>query len=150
MKNKLLHKALESVDWDYVARSFQNLGLQWYGSETKVPTKKELTTDLTEIIETAFNSVGEENMSTQIVTPHWIVCVEKDEGSDEVLLEILFTPFTLLTSSRDKSEKIENVNIDKLNQRLKMALEKENYELASLIQETLDNYNTKNKSNGST
>ena len=142
-QNKLLHKALESVDWDYVTRSFRNLGLQWYGSE-KVPTKKELITDLTEIIEVAFNSIDEENPSTQVITPHWIVCVEKDEQSEELLLEIIFTPFALFISSNDKSSKTTVINIEKLKQRLKIALEKESYEIAGLIQSTLDNYNKRN------
>jgi len=142
-QNKLLHKALESVDWDYVTRSFRNLGLQWYGSE-KVPTKKELITDLTEIIEVAFDSVDEENLSAQVITPHWIVCVEKDEQSKELLLEIIFTPFALFISSNDKNSKTTVINIEKLKQRLKIALEKESYEIAGLIQSTLDNYNKRN------
>ena len=142
MKNKLLHRALESVDWDYVTRSFQDLGLQWYGSK-KVPTKKELITDLTEIIEIAFEDVSGEDNSTQLVTPHWIVCIEKDQSSDELLLEILFTPFALFISSSNKTRKMINNNIEKLKQRLSMALERESYELAGIIQETLDNYNIK-------
>lgn len=138
----LLHKALENINWDYVSRSFRGLGISWYGGE-RVPTKKELINDLTEIIEITFDNLESDPEATQTVTPHWIVCLEEDKETKELLLEVIFTPFALFINSKGSTDKTMSINIEKLKERLKMALQKENYELASLIQESLDNYNIK-------
>lgn len=138
----LLHKALESVNWDYVHRSFRGLGVQWYGSE-KMPSKKDLINDLTEIIEVTFENLEVDSEATQTVTSHWIVCLEEDEETKELLLEIMFTPITLFIGSKGAIDKTHSINLEKLKERLKIALQRENYELAGLIQETLDNYKIK-------
>lgn len=141
--SKLIHKTLENVNWDYVTRSFRGLGLQWYGSE-KIPTKKELVTDLTEIIEAACEKLDTNSLTSQIVTPYWIVVAEQDEESKEVLLEVIFTPFVVLTSSEKENNQTTEMNREKLNNRLNIAVDKENYELATSIRGILDTYNKTN------
>lgn len=142
--DNLLHKALEKTDWDFVSRCFRSLGLKYYDTE-HIPTKKELVTDLTEIIEATFELVNDEDETFQIVTPHWIVCLQKNEDSKEYLLEVIFTPLTLFASSKKDKDDTTTINHGKLKQRIDIALKKENYELAAKIQEVLDNYNTKTK-----
>lgn len=138
---KLLHQALENVNWDYVVRSFRGMDLQWYGS-TKTPTRKELVADLTEIIQVTFENY-ETDETTQTVTPYWIVCIEESENKKKGLaIEIIFTPFVVHVDSKGNNKTVD-VNIGKFKERLNIALRKENYELAAIIQEVLDEYESK-------
>lgn len=140
--SKLLHQALENTNWDYIVRSFRGIGVQWYGSE-KLPTKKELIADLTEIIQATFEKLDSELTSTQTVTPHWIVCVEEEEDTKVLMLEVIFTPFALFIDSKGVN-KTQTINLEKFKERLTIALDKENYEIAALVQEALNNYKAKN------
>jgi hypothetical protein len=138
--SKLLHQVLENINWDYVTRSFRG-DVKWYGSE-KVPTKNELIADLTEIVEVTFENLDADATVTQTVTPYWIVCIEEDEKTSELLLEVIFSPFAVFVNSKGVN-KTKMVNSEKLRERLTIALRKENYELAGLIQDVLDQYDSK-------
>lgn len=137
-KTTLLHNALQEIDWDLVHNNFKNFDLLWYDDTT--PTKKEIIEDVTELINVALDALDEDkndNVQSQVVANHWIICAEKTEEDNEVLLEVLFTPTTSFVASSSESQK-EAIQQEKLNERLKVALKNENYELAARIKKMLE------------
>lgn len=139
-RDKLLHKALESIDWDFVQGCFKTLKLDWY-EQKKAPTKKELVEDVCELVATAYEQLDVEGETeSQVVTNHWIVMLEYEEETNNLLLEIIFTPIAIFIASDEQTEKIDYIHTDmkKLKTRLKLALQNENYELAAKIKKILD------------
>src|SRR4051812_41272492 len=130
-KEKTIHNVIKQVNWELVLHNVKQLNLG------KQITKLELVEELAEILNNVIISD-----KTHLVTDLWTISYEKsDEGN--FILEVMFTPIIIWIDTFSKNNKKQKVN--KLEQRLKLALEIEDYEKASKIKKSLEKLAPKQK-----
>lgn len=122
-KEKLINNVVKSVNWDLVLYNMKQL------TPGRKITKLQLVEELTEILN---NLIITEKR--QIITDIWTINYEKEEGGD-FILEVMFTPIVVWIDTLTNSKKRDKIS--RLEQRLKLALEIEDYENAAKIRKSL-------------
>ena len=132
-KGKVIHKILKQIDWDLVLHCSRKLNLV-----SPKTTKADLIADLQLIVQNAL-----ETKKTVVATDQWVIYCELEE--DNVCVEVVYTPMVVwadtLPSRNSKKSKIARIE-DKLS----LALEIENYEEADRLKKSIEDLQTKKKS----
>lgn len=129
-KNTLIHNVIKQVKWDFVLSILTESN---YTLTNKKLTKKQLVDDLIMHLEAVIT-----NKKNRLVTDIWIInCVYDDNDTDYVFVEVLFTPIRIWADSK-KEKCYKDDEILRLEKRLELAVQLEQYEKASEIKKTLD------------
>jgi hypothetical protein len=131
---KAIHSVLKQVNWEFVMLSTKQLNL----NKDKKYSKTELVEELTGILKNVL-----ETNKKHLVTDLWTINHEKLEGHDEFILEVIFTPMIAWVDTFNSNTKKDKLS--RLQQRLKLALEIEDFEQAIKIDKSLQKLRTKSK-----
>lgn len=123
-KEKAIHTVINQVNWELVLYNVKQLN---FGKQT---TQKQLVEELVEILNNVIITDKK-----RLVTDLWTITFERANDGN-FILEVMFTPIIVWMDTFSKNNKKEKVN--RLEQRLKLALEIEDYEKASKIKKSLE------------
>jgi hypothetical protein len=123
-KEKAIHSIINQVNWELVLYNVKQLN---FGKQT---TQKQLVEELVEILNNVIITDKK-----RLVTDLWTITFERANDGN-FILEVMFTPIIVWMDTFSKNNKKEKVN--RLEQRLKLALEIEDYEKASKIKKSLE------------
>lgn len=126
-KEKIIHRIIQQVNWEFVVASTNLLHFK----KGKKFTKTELVEELTDLIKNVI-----ETNKRHLVTDFWSINFEQSENGEDFILEVIYTPMIAWVDTFKKSVKKEKEG--RLQQRLKLALEIEDYEKANKIQKDLE------------
>jgi hypothetical protein len=127
-KEKVIHNILSQINWEYVLYSVKELKVLT-GKVTKLELVDELTGYLLNVIETN---------KKHLITDLWDISYEI-LNNEKYILEVVFTPVIAFSNTYNSSISIPTVDnrVEMLQQRLKLALEVEDYENATKINKSL-------------
>ncbi len=123
-KEKMIHSVITKVNWELVLLNMKQL------NPGKQITKLQLVEELTEMLNNVITTD-----KRQFVTDVWAISYERDEDG-EYILEVMFTPVIVWIDTLAKNNRRNKVN--RLEQRLKLALEVEDYMAAAKIKKSLE------------
>lgn len=128
-REQIIYSAINQINWDVVLYNVKQLNLR-----TK-PTKNKLVEELTEILNNVI--IAEKKF---LVTDLWTITYDQiaEEG---FTLEVVFTSIIIWVDTVNKVKD----KVNRLEQRLKLAVEIEDYEKASKIKKSLEKLITKLK-----
>lgn len=132
---KIIHSILKQIEWDFVLTCTKQLNLNYSEKEF---TKNQLVEELTDILKNII-----ETDKSHYVTDFWTINYQKAEGGN-FTLEVIFTPIIVWVDTFAQRTK-RGDEISNLKQKLKLALEIEDYIKAESIKKDLEKVLLKQK-----
>jgi hypothetical protein len=120
---KVIHSTLKQVNWEFVLSTYQTL------REERVRK-----TDLVEEVKLLLENVVLKKKE-QLIHDMWTI--NAVWGEENFCLELIFTPIIVFVDTYEKKT-VKNNKIQRLEERLRLALEIEAYEQAEKIQKSLN------------
>lgn len=132
-QNTIINRVLSSIDWQKIKSYHAKIGIRWEYEvnkeyKSKVPSITELKSELSSII----SHMLEEKLD-YISHGSWIIFCDSEAGNIRVIFRL--ADFTFEYNS-DASKSLEEA--------LKKAVEKEDYESAAIIRDKINDKNVKN------
>ena len=128
----MIHKIIKQIDWDFVLLCARKL------DTTKIKaTKADLVADL----QLAITNAIETNKNIVIID-FWVVHCEQD--SENICIEAVFTPLVATADTFPSYNSTES-RIAKINNKISLALEIENYEEAFRLKKNMEVLQSKKK-----
>lgn len=129
-KEKMINNIIKAVNWELVLYNVNKI-------TEKKATKLQLVEELSDLLNNVILT-----KKSQLITDFWVISYEKDENEDYIL-EVMFTPIVVWVDTFNQTNK--NTQISRLEQRLQLALEIEDYRKAEKIKKSLDKLTPKVK-----